>query len=67
MSIPYSRKLSREKTFAKIGGNTIFVESTFADCLLVLPMNVTPPNFAKKTYKPRNLLSFLPQKFSSVW
>ena len=38
VQLPYSGKLSREKTFAK---NTIFAERTFADCSL-LPRQRTP-------------------------
>ena len=46
-----------------------FVEKTFADCSLVLPMNATPPNFAKKLFTNShktliNLQKFSPSKVS---
>ena len=48
--IPYSAKLLREKNFHKLAENTIFVEKTFVNCSLVLPMDTTPLNFTKKTF-----------------
>ena len=48
--IPYSGKLSREKTFARIGGNTIFAEKTCADCSLLQRQRTSRPKFRGENF-----------------
>ena len=43
--IPYSGKRSREKTFCELVKNTIFVEKTFADCLVLQHQRCHAPKF----------------------
>ena len=45
-------------------GNTIFAEKTFADCLLMLQTDTTPPNFVEKTFTNSHKTSQNSQKFS---
>ena len=45
--IPYSRKLSREKTFAK---NTLFAEKTFTDCSLLQRQRCHAPKFCAENF-----------------
>ena len=46
----YSGKLLKKKSFCKLVENTIFVEKTFTDCLLVPPKDATPPDSVEKTF-----------------
>ena len=51
ITIPYSGKISKEKSFAKlVEKNTIFVQKTFADCSLDPSKDVTPQNYMEKTF-----------------
>ena len=65
--IPYSGKLSREKTFARIGD---FRGENYRGLLVfAAPKDATPSNFAEKTFariatKPRNSRKFSPSKVS---
>ena len=60
-SIPYSGKLSREKTL-QIGEKYNFCRENFHRLLaFTVPKDATPPNFVDKTL--RNSLKFSPSKF----
>ena len=64
--IPYSRKFLWEKTFVNWLKKNFFMEKTFADCSLVPPKDVLPPNFVEKAFenshKTSNLIKFSPSK-----
>ena len=53
------------RKLSQFGGNKIFAEKTFADCLLVsLPKDAMPPNFTEKTFANSYKTSKFMQVFS---
>ena len=64
--VPYSRELAWKKLCKEVV-NMIFVEKTFVDCLLVLPIEATPQilqrELSQTAAKPQNSQTF---SFSKV-
>lgn len=54
--------------FCELVENMIFMEQTFADCLLVPPKDAMPPNFVEKTFPNSHEFheSFPPRKFPAI-
>ena len=51
VKVPYSGKLSREKTIANLKKIRFFAEKTFADCSLLLCQRMPRPKFCGENFR----------------